>query len=123
MTKEETLLIPRYMVENYPNSPLGEGVYSISEISFAIGNLNPKDYPKIFKEIFWWEFREESEMPEYVLDKTAIPNVIYRVKEWNIKDGEISWTNEKWRVFTQIWYGMFPASISEYDQYIKDNQK
>jgi hypothetical protein len=35
------------------------------------------DYPRIFKELFWWEEREEKDMPEYVKVISCAYNIDY----------------------------------------------
>lgn len=63
MTKEETLLIPRYrVVADYPGNTELIGYIFSSENNHSYYDR----YPAIFQRLNWWEFREESEMPEFV---------------------------------------------------------
>ena len=82
----EDLLIKRYKVSDpsYPHCPfdpgqiimqdmdtIGEVFVSIHEIARTndrnwVAKEDVLNYPHLFKEISWWEDRQENEMPEYV---------------------------------------------------------
>lgn len=44
--------------EKFPSYWIGKNLY---------GSIKPEKYPHLFRELYWWEFRDESEMPEYLI--------------------------------------------------------
>ena len=114
MTTEE-LLKPRYkVVLAYPHSWIEVG--EIIENNFDIFNL--KDYPKIFKELKWWEERENEDLPKYL----KIDDSVRKVIEWDLIYDKVIVTNlisqEERRNYIRIYT---PLSEEEYLQFA--NQK
>lgn len=71
MTIKE-LLVPRFrLIESYPGNSSEVGSVSIEESTASYF----RRFPTNFKELGWWEEREESEMPDYVKwdDKDSRP--------------------------------------------------
>ncbi len=80
MDTKEYLLQPRYLViANYPGSHFSSGVIlhktvhgwdSLISNPFPKGSFafkqDPSFYPDIFRELEWWEFRSEEEMPDFI---------------------------------------------------------
>lgn len=97
----EDLMRDRYkVVANYPHSPYTIGdLVEISETGTSFHCTTTKDYdsfredlvdqenyfsilriidfPDLFKKLFWWEERKESDMPQYV--KSLINQKYYKV--------------------------------------------
>lgn len=45
---------------------------------FVYSEMMLQDYPHLFRELQWWEYRDESEMPKYVKHRDKI----YKVTGW-----------------------------------------
>lgn len=98
--KIANLLKPRYkVIADYPKCPfvvgqlLSQDMESVGEIFVDISEVNEtnKDrnwigpdqigkYPHLFRELQWWEEREEKDMPMYV----TVRGEVYKVKEWDM---------------------------------------
>lgn len=78
MTAEQ-LLKPRFQViSNYPESPfeIDEIIDGNILVTAPIGLNSPKyasDFPNIFKELKWHEYRTKEDFPEYVEVLETIP--------------------------------------------------
>lgn len=112
----------RFIVTNpYPNSPFRVG--DILELvagreerwennrTGMKHNICPADYKSIFRELSWWEYREE--MPEYVKycigDKTEVCKIIgYKNGQGIIDDTHV----------ITLCNDVLPATKSEYTAYI-----
>jgi hypothetical protein len=72
-----------------------------------------KKYPKIFRELQYWEFREVTEMPEYLKHG----NLIFKVElaEYNIEKAycRLPSGNALWLEYCQ------PSTKEEYDSYME----
>ncbi len=120
----EQLLIPRYEVlSDYPHSPFKKDqiivfnaynirtvkrkkvkVYSTAEELFDIYVSMEEEYfdkyPSIFRKVFWFEYRKELDLPEYIelngiihhvrswmyhhFPKTLTPDTLQRIEHWEV---------------------------------------
>jgi hypothetical protein len=155
MTKEE-LLKPRYKVmANYPYTPFGIGdiitlkdeqeqvclinhqhidefgVRKNANSIFSIYELN--NYPHLFKPLHWWEERELSELPEYIMfakDYAGFKkDQVFKTENWNKQNeaagyciGFLTGMGEYDKCAVPISCGLLPATKDEYDEYIKRNE-
>lgn len=87
MTKQD-LLKPRYkVISDYPESPfeINEVIDGNILVTAPIGLNEPKyasDFPQIFKELQWFEEREEKDLPKYV-------KVLKDIPYYGLKKGQI----------------------------------
>ena len=112
---------PRYLViADYPNSPFNVGniltqYTQFNKTSYWVNdNLytdrHPEDYPHLFRLLHWWEYRDEKEMPEYVKHQDKI----YKVTGW--RDNSPYYEGGKHPFAPEV---VTPATLSEYNEYIK----
>src|ERR1044072_484053 len=110
--KNNPLLKPRYIVQKeYPDSP-----YPLLKI---FTNPTGKElkmverYPKIFKKLDWWEYRNDYELPTYV--RHGGSNVIY--KATYPTPGSIYLEDIKGNSVNAAFTNLFPASLDEWEDY------
>jgi len=126
MTTEE-LLKPRYkVIAKYPESR-----FEVEEIltqwigsNFAGKNpyailSNPQEYPKVFKELHWWEDREIEDLPKYL----KIDNSIRKVIKWDLIYDKVIVTNLISQEERRNYIGIYtPLSEEEYLQFTNHNE-
>jgi len=137
------LLIPRvictgYEKSHYPNSP-----FSIDEIlevhhdgarlvSIKTGKyvdwLKFQNYPHLFKQLKWWEHREDYEMPLYIKTNTDYGGSfrVRKVTKWSCKNNSYSvmmydGLDENFNINPNM-IGYLPATEEEYIEF-KNKQK
>lgn len=118
-TKEELLAKRVKVIASYPDSNylIGEIIYLNDYSVYERKIFAP--YPHLFRELKWWEERDPSDLPEYLMTSAANGRQarVYKVKEYkangaiaDFDDG--TWTNtDKWE----------PADESEYLQFNPTN--
>ncbi len=139
MTPEE-LLQPRVIVCGAPDAKDGDSPYPQSP--FKVGDILIKEneskyastvsfakcktwtinrFPHIFRRLEWWEKRELSDMPKYVMAKDGI---VWKVDLWRESHmGILGETND-----TKIMDGVFmaqwttPATESDYNEFINSKK-
>lgn len=133
------LLDKRYLViADYLFSPykIGDVIQSIDadHNSAHLATINQIDYfydindcalyPALFRELQWWEMREESEMPMYL--KLVIDDKIqyvHKVEKWVGKNdnGQPLYEYINKVGYQSTFYAAYsePATLKEYSQYIK----
>lgn len=129
----EDLLKPRYkVIEPYPHSPFTVGDILVEQDLGATDNpfyrkerfgfvgepsvYNPESYPANFKELQWWEEREEKDMPRYV---SNIAKAVYRaVFMASLSLGEFTLVCGE--DITQAHFSNYlPATEKQYNEYIQ----
>ena len=142
MTTEELLKSRVKVIAPYPNSPYKVGEI-LTEFFFDNGNsyfsvnkdektfpdrvINSRtinECPNIFRKMEWWEDRKIEDMPEY-LKEECTGEVIKTEWRWNERL-EIEGRN----IESKEWYetdiatlDSLPATIEEYEQYLKTKQQ
>jgi hypothetical protein len=115
---------PRYLViADYPNSPFNVGniltqYTQFNKTSYWVNdNLytdrHPEDYPHLFRLLHWWEFRDESEMPEYVKSSKWVA----KIRSYDLSKGTFVADGE---VESSALQAFNPATLNEYNEYIKN---
>jgi hypothetical protein len=113
---------------HYPGSPFqnndiltlqpkigGYEYYAKGEDRSGIGAIDIVNFSHLFKQIEWWEDREEKDLPEYL--KGVDGNIIW-VDKWFFVGSDIRWHTEHPFV-TQSASPYFPATEAEYNEYVK----
>lgn len=78
MTKSD-LLKPRFkLIADYPGNTQNIDNITTEEATASYF----RKFTANFKELKWWEERDVKDMPKYVLNKSAIPNVAIKVDKW-----------------------------------------
>lgn len=137
MKTVEELKMPRYkVIADYPNNR-----FSVNEIinlekysggyryrwaeDWGMDNIDEselKEYPHLFKKLEWWEEREISDLPEYVINTSSLPKTIMQVN-WAVevddygKEGLFAINGG--RLYPK---GLLPATLSEYTTYISQTK-
>jgi hypothetical protein len=144
MTKEE-LLIPRYKcIAPMPFDR--DKLYNVGDIftddgKVAVRNQHgdpvyPIDwatYPHLFKPLHWWEERELSELPEYIMfakDYAGFKDgQVFKTENWNKQNeaagyciGFLTGTGEYDKCAVPINCGLLPATKEEYESYIRQKE-
>lgn len=127
----DELLKPRYkQIADYPNNKSAIGRI-FGHNTNGTQNVMPVDewiafhekYPAIYKKLFWYEEREESEMPEYVCFKTAIPLTYKKVTKWWLDADKNWWADyDKKSTMLNMW-AIEPATEKEYTDYLTQINK
>lgn len=122
MLSTEELLKPRYkVIADYPNSDYHTGEILDRDWGFGFKH-KISDYPHLFKRLFWWQEREENDMPEYVKIGDCMDEVEYEVIkvggycEYHFHEGDffgIKYKNGGGYITTDL----LPATREEYEQY------
>lgn len=122
MTTQELLQRRKKVMIKYPNSPfeVGEILMQRTSNSKVFRKLNDHsigviadDFPDIFKEMNWWEERDEKDMPEYVKD--IYEGEVHFVESW---EHLIFWTGKTEKGIEFMQDDIIPASKEEYEQYL-----
>ena len=112
----EQLMQKRYkVIADYPNSGMDVGAVipfkdwpELSPYQIIFYNK----YPNIYRELHWWENREQKDMPDYVKTKNG---VIWKVTGWDLRE---KWCNAE-DAYTPIYLELcLPATETDYTQYI-----
>jgi hypothetical protein len=126
MTPEE-LLKPRYkVIAPYPDMPFSVGQvlllqkhkegweYTWAEHDgfHSMTDLEMSEFPHLFKEMEWWEEREEKDMPEYVKHRRGegvlkIVSIDWKYMSVILEDDS----------FPRSFMNFLPATASEYETY------
>lgn len=125
LTKEQ-LIAPRYkVIADWPKS-----IYPVGTIINAGGRSEDllycdfegprcRDYPHLFRKLEWWEERKLEEMPEYV----SYDNIIIKPKHFMNSWGKPVHTGCTHEGRFHTYRKCIPATIEEYNQYIKQQSK
>lgn len=114
------LTAKRYLViADYPGSQMEVGFVVTKENCLPyFFQFNIEKYPHLFRELQWWEMREESEMPEYV--KWNPESILYKnqtpVYKTKISDKEWNEVSKHCNIHLSH---LIPATPEEYSEYIK----
>lgn len=132
MLSTEQLMKPRYkVIADWPGSRFRIGQILKQDFTTAfrndngIGNYNVDKYPNLFKELHWWEERDEKDMPEYIkfvddyMDFKS--GAVYKCEKWSEHDDMIEFRTGVGKYdlhgvppsFNQL----LPATLSEYTAY------
>jgi len=82
----EKLLQPRYkLIADYPSNI--DDIGTVYEIDLSDGHgidfeMTCKKYPNLFRELEWWEEREVSKMPLYIIGKHQGRDNYVKVDKW-----------------------------------------
>jgi hypothetical protein len=126
----EELLKPRYkVIADYPNSNLVIGEILTSQAKNGcnwetdkhhyLNLIEPWKFPAIFRKLEWWEYRDEKDMPKYVIKLDDVLKINkYDLKKQliftyfhNVLDYPFD--------FKSFLKGTTPATEAEYLNYIK----
>lgn len=127
----EELLKPRYkVIADYPYAAYKVGdIINTYESAMAIAlncekedcKICLKDYPQLFKKLEWFERRQAPELPDYLKDEHGEVWKVYQYLSAfstsvnlykNFKDEEMPYGSHSL-------YELKPATISEYNDFIK----
>lgn len=105
-------MTPRYkQIADYPGSDyeVGEIIVGTSEGFikwFEKARLNK--YPHLFRRLEWWEERKFEELPQYI--RHIKNGGIYQVRS----------NGTQWDAFLLVLRECVPATLEEYEQYMKE---
>lgn len=118
------LMIKRFMVvADYPDSKMDVGdILTFEEGKFrkyiigygyvAFAERYLKKFPHLFRELNWWEFRDEKDMPEFV--KQFNTGIVEKVKGYGGCMSIVEFYDDT-EGHISFW---FPATLQEYNEYI-----
>lgn len=113
----EQLMQPRFkLIFDYPGN-----TRDIGSISKEIATAEYfRRFPANFKELFWWENRNLSDLPEYVLYTKSANREIWKVSVWENSKvyGAICELRGGSRIVLPGPSCLIPATAEEYNQYI-----
>jgi hypothetical protein len=131
----EQLLIRRYiLIARYPECPYNVGDIFTFINKLAVGYSDWElpsgirvvlhdigQYPHIFQKLNWWEHREKSDLPEYVLWKDSSNGMVAKVKEW-VKSDYYGWYCDL-GVYGSMEFpseqSLLPATQQQYNEYVE----
>jgi len=114
----EQLLKPRFkIIADYPGN-----VREIGSISTEIHTAEYfRKFPSNFRELQWWEEREVSEMPEYVIMNHQSKKVMKVFKHFVLATHGCGFINEQKK--TKSYVNYLPATPADYENYLKQKTK
>lgn len=131
LSKEELLRRRFKVIADYPESGLRIGDIledGQKEFEWWINNrdqskwtFHPEKYPAIFRKLEWWEEREESDMPEYLLMKHQSQKVKIATKHYVKATHSLGFVDEDGS--TKSYVNYLPATLEEYTQYLNSQPK
>jgi len=132
--KPEELLRPRFeVIADYPHSEYEVGEVLDRNWSWDGDDVNGfnksiSQYPHLFKELEWWEKREEKDMPEYLKQEefvdaysgSLVPKIVIKVRA-HFRSASGDWRNDSIEIFhaegnrgSGTYRGWLPATREEY---------
>jgi hypothetical protein len=120
MTVEE-LLNPRWKVmADYPNSPFNVG--DIHSFMFAAtAKIVFGTWPHLFRELQWWEEREEKDLPKYVKHKER--DEVLKVERIEVASHYTNIISKDLKYGSTKYLSMYlPATEQEHTKYLADNK-